>query len=1033
VNKELRILVLEDVPADVTLIDHELRQAGIPFQVRRVETRDEFTRELEQNPPDLILSDHGLPAFDGFAALALARSKYPEIPFIFVTGSMGEELAIDSLRGGATDYVLKSRLNNLVPAVERALRLAGERAKRRQAEKELRASEERFRLLVSGVKDYAICMLDPEGRVSSWNSGAELVLGYRAVDVIGEPLSQFYRPAERETGKPEQDLKTAASEGRFQEEHWRLRAGNVPFWAHVDIRALRDEAGQLRGFTQVIRDVTERMRAQEALRKSEERYRRLVELCPDAIIVVREGELAFVNSAAVRLFGATEPEQLVSRPLLDFIHPDGRDAVEERLRRLIQRESRAPWDDRAPKTPTPFVEETIVRLDRTEVCVELGASRMTFQDEPAIQLIVHDLSRQKQAAAALRESEARKTAILETSLDAIVGIDHRGIVREWNSAAERIFGYRRDEALGNRLESLIVPPAVTDRYLPGLADYLMTGVGSLIGRPIEVLARRADGLEFPMELSLTQISHSDPPFYTAFMRDITDRKRAEDALRRSEARKSAILETARDAIVTIDSQGKIIEWNPAATEVFGYSRELAAGRTFNDLLTPTANEELARKGLPRYLQTGRGRLLGQRMELMALRANGAEFPVELTITHIADGDQIVFTSFIRDITDRRRTEEALRKSEERFRLLVEGVEDYAIYMLDTHGRVTTWNAGAERIFGFRAQEIIGRRFHRFYVADDAERKKPDQALAVATAEGRYQDEHFLVRKNGAQFWASFVITALRDDSGKLTGFSTIARDVTQRKNAEDEIRRLNAALERQVQDRTAELQAAYAEMEAFSYSISHDLRAPLIHIAGFVEMLKSDLGPKLDDRSRRHLETICNSTEHMGRMIADLLSMSRLGRTEMHKIRLNLGEIVKDVQRELAAGLQNRSVTWAIGGLPEVMADPILIRQALHHLMSNALKFTRTQQAARIEIGTQPGPAEDVIFIRDNGVGFDLKYAGKLFGVFQRLHSASEFEGTGIGLAKTRRIIQRHGGRIWAESAPNEGATFYFSLPHSAG
>jgi PAS domain S-box-containing protein len=420
------------------------------------------------------------------------------------------------------------------------------------------------------------------------------------------------------------------------------------------------------------------------------------------------------------------------------------------------------------------------------------------------------------------------------------------------------------------------------------------------------------------------------------------------------------------------------------------------------------------------------------MELMALRANGAEFPVELTITHIAAGDQMVFTSFIRDITERRRTEEALRKSEERFRLLVEGVEDYAIYMLDTHGRITTWNVGAERIHGFRAQEIIGRRFHRFYTSDDVDRKKPDQALAVATSEGRYQDEHWLMRKNGAQFWASFVITALRDDAGKLTGFSTIARDVTQRKNAEDEIRRLYAALEHQVQERTAELQAAYSEMEAFSYSISHDLRAPLIHIAGFVEMLKSDLGPKLDDRSRRHLDTICASTENMGRMIADLLALSRIGRAEMHKVRLSLAEMMKDVQRELAAGLQNRTVTWTVHDLPEVSADPILLRQALVNLLANAVKFTRHRPDAQIEIGTVASDTEDVVYIRDNGVGFDMKYAAKLFGVFQRLHPTTEFEGAGIGLAKTRRIIHRHGGRVWAESVPKEGATFYFSLPRVA-
>ncbi len=1015
------------------LIDHELRTAGLSFEVKRVETRDEFVRQLEQNPPDVILSDHGLPSFDGFAALELARSKYPDIPFIFVTGSMGEELAIDSLRSGATDYVLKNRMSNLVPAVERALRLARERMKRKLAEKELRESEERFRLLVSGVKDYAICMLDPEGRITSWNGGAELVLGYPARDVFGQHVSVFYRAADREAAKPEQDLKLAATEGRFQEENWRLRKGEVSFWAHVDIRALRDDAGQLRGFTQVIRDATERMRAQEAVRKSEERYRRLVELCPDALMLLHEGEIAFVNSAAQRLLGASEPEQLLGRPFLDFIHPDGRDAVTTRLQRLAAKESRAPWSERVANPAPQFVEETIVRLDQAELCVEIGATRMTFQDEPAIQIILHDLSGQKRAAEALRESEARKTAILETSLDAIVGIDHKGVVREWNSAAEKIFGYRRDQALGSRLEALIVPAATTQKYLPGLSDYLMTGAASLIGRPVEVPARRANGDEFPMELALTQITVTDPPFFTAFMRDITDRKRAEEALRRSEARKSAMLETALDAIVTIDQQGKILEWNPAAEKIFGYSRELALGRSFAELMSQGANDELGRKGFARYLQTARGRLLGQRMELMAKRANGAEFPVELTIAHIAGGDEMVFTSFIRDITDRRRTEEALRKSEERFRLLVEGVEDYAIYMLDTHGRVTTWNVGAERIHGYRAQEIIGRRFHRFYTPEDAERKKPDQALAVATSEGRYQDEHWLVRKNGSPFWASFVITALRDETGKLTGFSSIARDVTKRKHAEDEIRRLNTALELQVRERTAELEAAYQEMEAFSYSISHDLRAPLIHIAGFVEMLKADLGPKLDDRSRRHLDTICNSTEHMGRMIAELLMISRLGRAEMHKVRLNLGDVVKDAQRELSEDLQNRTVSWMVSDLPEVQADPVLMRQAIVNLLSNALKFTRTRPEARIEVGVLPKDNEDVIFVRDNGVGFDMKYAGKLFGVFQRMHPASEFEGMGIGLAKTKRIVQRHGGRTWAESVPNEGATFFFSLPRTDG
>jgi PAS domain S-box-containing protein len=1029
----LRILVLEDVAADVTLISHELRAGGLAFEAKHVETRDDFIRALEHEPPDLILSDHGLPAFDGFTALNIARERCPETPFIFVTGSMGEELAIDSLRSGATDYVLKTRMSNLVPAVQRALRLADERMKRKLAEKELRESEERFRLLVGGVKDYAIFMLDLEGRISSWNAGAEAVLGYRAREAVGRNFALFYRPQEREAGKPAADLKIATLSGRFEEEGWRLRKGDTPFWAHVDIRALRDDDGKLRGFTQVTRDATERMRHQESLRKSEERYRRLVELCPDALLVLHEGQIVFVNSAAQRLLAAAEAEQLLGKPFLDFVSADaeGREAIAQRLRETATRGTVAPWgDSEAPRLGAApgFSEEQLRRLDGTEVTVEMSAARLTYEDHPAVQVLLHDIGGQKAAAEALRESEARKTAILETSLDAIVSIDHRGVVREWNSAAERMFGIRRENAIGQRLDALIVPTALADRYAPGLTDYLMTGVASLLGRPVEMLAKRAGGEQFPIELALTQIPQRDPPFFTAFIRDITDRKQAEEALRRSEARKTAVLETALDAIVSIDAEGRIIEWNPAAERIFGYSRELALGRDLAELIIPKAAQDPGKKGFARYLQSGRGRMLGHRTEMMALRANGAEFPVEVTLTKIP-GEPQVITTFIRDITERRRTEEALRKSEERFRLLVEGVEDYAIFMLDMHGRITTWNAGAERIEGFRAPEIIGRRFHRFYTADDVERKKPDQALAVATAEGRFQDERWLVRKDGSQFWASFVITALRDENGKLTGFSTIARDVTKRKQAEDEIRRLNSELERQVKERTAELQAAYQEMEAFSYSISHDLRAPLIHIAGFVEMLRADLGDTLDDKSRRHLQTICDSTEHMGRMIADLLAFSRIGRAEMHKVRLNLNDLIKDVQRELQPATKERRITWAVAPLPEVCGDPFLMRQALVNLLGNAVKFTRGRPEARIEISAEHGEHEVIFQVKDNGAGFDMKYAAKLFGVFQRLHAASEFEGTGIGLANTRRIIQRHGGRIWAEGTVNGGATLYFTLP----
>gem|GEM_PF-958741 len=1032
-KKEIRILLIEDVAADVVLINHELRSGGLAFSAAHVATREEFLHELREQPPDIILSDHGLPEFDGFTALSIAREHHPDIPFIFVTGSMGEELAITSLRDGATDYVLKSRMSNLVPAVQRALHLAHERSKRRQAERELRESEERFRLLISGVKDYALFMLDPNGLISSWNPGAELVLGYPASEVMGQHFERFYRQDDQAQGRPAQDLQIATSANRFDGEGWRLRKDQSPFWAHVDIRSLRDEGGKLRGFTQVIRDVTERMRYEESLRKSEERYRQLVELSPDGLLVLTQGRISFVNTAGGRLLGAGEIGQVLGRSLLEFVPPAAREALERRLAAVATGHEEAEADptaaDSPERSPPAAVEVTVLRSKGPVAVVEMALNAITFEGSPAVQVILHDVTAARAAAVALRESEARKAAIMETSLDAIVSIDHHGIVREWNPAAERIFGYARDQALGQRLDSLIVPAATAEKYLPGLADYLMTGVGSLIGRPIEILARRSNDEQFPIELALTQIPASEPPAFTAFIRDITDRKAADEALRQSESRKAAVLETALDAIVSIDSENKVIEWNPAAERIFGYSRELAMGRDMAELIVPRSNLEVRRKGLARFLQSGRGRMLGHRIEVMAMRANGAEFPVELTVTKIPGDGPPVYTSFIRDITDRRRTEEALRKSEERFRLLVEGVEDYAIYMLDTHGRITTWNAGAERIEGYRAQEIIGRRFHRFYTTEDAERKKPDQALAVATAEGRFHDERWQVRKDGSHYWASFVITALRDERGKLTGFSAIARDVTKRKHAEDEIRRLNTELEARVQERTAELEAAYREMEAFSYSISHDLRAPLIHIAGFVDMLKNDLGSKLDEKSRRHLQTICDSTENMGRMIADLLTFSRIGRADLHRVRFNLGDTVREVRRDLQAQMQGRTITWRVPELPDVFGDPFLLRQAIFNLLSNAVKYTRNRPEARIELSVETNDQEHTFAVRDNGAGFDMKYYSKLFGVFQRLHSASEFDGTGIGLANVRRIIQRHGGRTWAEGVVNEGATFYFTLP----
>jgi light-regulated signal transduction histidine kinase (bacteriophytochrome)/CheY-like chemotaxis protein len=248
-------------------------------------------------------------------------------------------------------------------------------------------------------------------------------------------------------------------------------------------------------------------------------------------------------------------------------------------------------------------------------------------------------------------------------------------------------------------------------------------------------------------------------------------------------------------------------------------------------------------------------------------------------------------------------------------------------------------------------------------------------------------------------------------------------------HSEERYRLLAEDLERRVRTRTAELEAANKELEAFSYSVSHDLRAPLRHIEGFVDILRTTNAGLLDEEGQRYLEMVAKSAAHMSRLIDDLLDFSRAGRAEIHRSRINLNDLITAILRELEFQTRGREIEWVVGRLPRVQADGSLLRQVFANLLHNAVKYTQKRPLARIEIQAQTTPEEYVISVQDNGVGFDSRYAHKLFGVFQRLHKSTDFEGTGVGLANVRRIITRHGGRAWAESTPDKGATFYISLP----
>ena len=466
-----------------------------------------------------------------------------------------------------------------------------------------------------------------------------------------------------------------------------------------------------------------------------------------------------------------------------------------------------------------------------------------------------------------------------------------------NAAASLSYGYSQEEFLAMTVEDIRVPNEQPRSFAAS------SGASAEQARRYSRMwqHRKKDGAIIVVEITSHDVALDERPGRLVLANDVTARLQAETDLWESEARNRAILNSALSAVIVISANGEVLEWNARAEAMFGWTRDEARGRDMASMIVPLQYREHHRRGLQRFLATGEGPALNRLLSMSAIRRDGSEFPIELSISPLKTGETVTFCGFVTDITERKR--------------------------------------------------------------------------------------------------------------------------------AEAEIRQLNDELEIRIQQRTAQLEAANKELESFSYSVSHDLRAPLRHVQGYVSMLQRATEGILPEKARRHLKIITDASTEMGQLIDDLLEFSRMGRSEMRQGRVSLEELVQASIEGLEMATRERNIIWQIAPLPMVIGDGSMLRQVLGNLISNAIKYTRKCEPAKIEIGV--AGEEDgrvIVFVRDNGAGFDMNYAHKLFGVFQRLHRADEFEGTGIGLATVRRVLSRHGGRVWAEGAVGSGATFFFTL-----
>lgn len=875
---------------------------------------------------------------------------------------------------------------------------------RKRAERELKQAQAYNETILRSIPG-VLYLIDENGRLAHWNKQFEILTGYDAHEIQDSFVLDWFKDRQNDLSNIKAGIDTIMTRGSASnvEANLQTKDGRLIPMLYTGVRF---DIGGKHHILGVGTDITERKVAEEKLLREEKRFRSFAEQSADIIALVdKNGALLYENPAVEKLLGYKQQERIGQDSFLN-VHPDDLEVLMNYFQILFT-------DKNAPVQKT---ETRIRHKDGTWLTFEISGSNVVNNDViEFITVSLHDITERKRIQQELLESRDYAEKLLRTANALIVVLDTEGNVVSLNEAGEKITGYRSTDIAGLNWFELIVPKK---RY-------------AYVWEAFEKLRLRSDlpeTMENPIVTKSGEerlISWRNSTIFEkgrfagvlAFGMDITERKRMEESLQSWMRRYELIVAASGQVAYEYTlSTGRII-WGASIANVLGYDMEEISGGfgQWESLLHPEDRDETIQSLEAAEKACGfwesQYRMKHKKGHYVWIRDRGFFVPD-------AEGKAYYQLGMMEDITALKHAEEELKRTLLMNEAILESVPGI-LYLYNDTGHLVQWNRQFELLTGYSRDEVRGKYVLDWFGGVEPDTSNIKKGISDVMTKGYSSVEARMITKNGNYIFMFFTGVKLTvSGQDYLLG---IGVDISERKKAEQEILRLNESLEEKVQERTREL-------EAFSYSVSHDLRAPLRTIEGFSLALVEDYLDQLDDQAKDYIGRIRKATTIMSELIDDMLMLSRITRTEIDKAEVNLSKIALTVVDELRNAHPDRLVKVIIPDSLTDYADSRLIKIVLENLLGNAWKFTGKKTEAEIEFGVTTQSGKKAYFVHDNGAGFDMEYVQKLFAPFQRLHNIDEFPGTGIGLATVRRIISRHGGTVWAEGAPDQGATFYFTL-----